>query len=106
MNQRTRFAAFGTLVMVFLFCQAARALPGPYLAVPPFYVKAFPEYLRAAGYYTTNRVKTDCQFGTPFTIWDEVTQTAHWRNRSSGAITATACRARSARCTTRAFAFR
>src|SRR5687767_10086353 len=27
-------------------------LPGPYLAVPPFYVKAFPEYLRAAGYYT------------------------------------------------------
>jgi N-sulfoglucosamine sulfohydrolase len=163
MNQRTRLSAFGTLVMVVLFCQAARAqsvrpnilwistedmsphlgaygdglartpaldrlaaqsiryrhafstapvcapsraaiitgmyqnaigaqhmrttedtvpdLPGPYLAVPPFYVKAFPEYLRAAGYYTTNRVKTDYQFGTPFTIWDEVTQTAHWRNR-------------------------
>ena len=56
-------------------------LPGPYLAVPPFYVKAFPEYLRAAGYYTTNRAKTDYQFGTPFTIWDEVGRTAHWRNR-------------------------
>ena len=56
-------------------------LPGPYLAVPPFYVKAFPEYLRAAGYYTTNRVKTDYQFGVPFTIWDEVSRTAHWRNR-------------------------
>ncbi len=56
-------------------------LPGPYLAVPPFYVKAFPEYLRAAGYYTTNRVKTDYQFGEPFTIWDEVNQKAHWRNR-------------------------
>lgn len=56
-------------------------LPGPYLAVPPFYVKAFPEYLRAAGYYTTNRVKTDYQFGVPFTIWDDVSQTAHWRNR-------------------------
>lgn len=56
-------------------------LPGPYLAVPPFYVKAFPEYLRAAGYYTTNRVKTDYQFGTPFTIWDEVTDSAHWRKR-------------------------
>ena len=40
-------------------------LPGPYLAVPPFYVKAFPEYLRAAGYYTTNRAKTDYQFGVP-----------------------------------------
>jgi N-sulfoglucosamine sulfohydrolase len=56
-------------------------LPGPYLAVPPFYVKAFPEYLRAAGYYTTNRVKTDYQFGVPFTIWDEVSRAAHWRNR-------------------------
>jgi arylsulfatase A-like enzyme len=56
-------------------------LPGPYLAVPPFYVKAFPEYLRAAGYYTTNRMKTDYQFGVPFTIWDDVSKAAHWRNR-------------------------
>ncbi len=56
-------------------------LPGPYLAVPPFYAKAFPEYLRAAGYYTTNRAKTDYQFGLPFTIWDEVGAKAHWRNR-------------------------
>jgi N-sulfoglucosamine sulfohydrolase len=56
-------------------------LPGPYLAVPPFYVKAFPEYLRAAGYYTTNRAKTDYQFGAPFTIWDDLGPTAHWRNR-------------------------
>ena len=56
-------------------------LPGPYLAVPPFYVKAFPEYLRAAGYYTSNRAKTDYQFGVPFTIWDELGPNAHWRNR-------------------------
>jgi N-sulfoglucosamine sulfohydrolase len=56
-------------------------LPGPYLAVPPFYVKAFPEYLRAAGYFTTNRAKTDYQFGVPFTIWDNLGDTAHWRNR-------------------------
>jgi arylsulfatase A-like enzyme len=56
-------------------------LPGPYEAVPPFYVKAFPEYLRAAGYYTTNNVKTDYQFGSPFTIWDELSAKAHWRNR-------------------------
>jgi arylsulfatase A-like enzyme len=56
-------------------------LPGPYLAVPPFYVKAFPEYLRAAGYFTSNRVKTDYQFGEPFTIWDDIGNTAHWRNR-------------------------
>ena len=57
-------------------------LPGPYLAVPPFYVKAFPEYLRAAGYYTSNRAKTDYQFGVPFTIWDDLGANAHWRNRS------------------------
>lgn len=56
-------------------------LPGPYLTVPPFYVKAFPEYLRAAGYYTTNRSKTDYQFGVPFTIWDELGTAAHWRGR-------------------------
>jgi N-sulfoglucosamine sulfohydrolase len=56
-------------------------LPGPYLAVPPFYVKAFPEYLRAAGYFTSNRAKTDYQFGDPFTIWDERGASAHWRNR-------------------------
>src|SRR5918994_2260109 len=57
-------------------------LPGPYLAVPPSYVKAFPEYLRAAGYYTSNRAKTDYQFGTPFTIWDDLGNQAHWRNRA------------------------
>ena len=57
-------------------------LPGPYLAVPPFYVKAFPEYLRAAGYFTSNRAKTDYQFGTPFTIWDDLGNEAHWRHRS------------------------
>ena len=56
-------------------------LPGPYLAVPPFYVKAFPEYLRARGYFTSNRAKTDYQFGVPFTIWDDLGQQAHWRNR-------------------------
>ena len=56
-------------------------LPGPYLAVPPFYVKAFPEYLRAAGYFTSNRAKTDYQFGVPFTIWDDLGTDAHWRNR-------------------------
>ncbi len=56
-------------------------LPGPYLAVPPFYVKAFPEYLRAAGYFTSNNAKTDYQFGVPFTIWDDLGTHAHWRNR-------------------------
>lgn len=59
-------------------------LPTPYFAVPPPYVKGFPEYLRAAGYYCTNRRKTDYQFGEPLTIWDDCSETAHWRNRRPG----------------------
>ena len=42
----------------------------PYETVPPPYVKAFPELLRAAGYFTINDVKTDYQIGEPFTVWD------------------------------------
>ncbi len=56
-------------------------LPTPYSACPPHYVKTFTEYLRAAGYYCTNNVKTDYQFATPITAWDECSRQAHWRNR-------------------------
>ena len=56
-------------------------LPTPYSAVVPHYVKCFTEYLRAAGYYCTNNVKTDYQFGPPLTAWDELGAEAHWRNR-------------------------
>ena len=57
---RSRDGALGTF-----------STPGPaYEAVPPAFVKAFPERLRAAGYFTMNNAKTDYQFGEPFTIWD------------------------------------
>lgn len=49
--------------------------------VPPPHVKCFPEYLRAAGYYCTNNVKTDYNFAAPVTAWDENSNKAHWRNR-------------------------
>lgn len=52
--------------------------------VPPHEVKCFPEYLRAAGYYCTNNVKTDYQFAPPLTAWDESSNKAHWRNRPKG----------------------
>jgi N-sulfoglucosamine sulfohydrolase len=61
----------------------AENLPTPYEAVPPHYVKTFTEYLRAAGYYCTNNFKTDYQFGTPLTAWDECSNTAHYKNRPS-----------------------
>ena len=56
-------------------------LPTPYSAVVPHYVKCFTEYLRAAGYFCTNKVKTDYQFDPPVTAWDELSSGAHWRNR-------------------------
>jgi len=56
-------------------------MPTPYDAVVPHYVKCFSEYLRAAGYYCTNNVKTDYQFAAPRTAWDECSTTAHWRDR-------------------------
>jgi N-sulfoglucosamine sulfohydrolase len=49
--------------------------------VPPAYVKCFPEYLRAAGYYCTNDSKTDYNFDAPLTAWDDNRSGAHWRNR-------------------------
>ena len=52
-----------------------------YEAVPPPGVKAFTEYLRAAGYYCTNNSKEDYQFTTPITAWDASSREAHWRNR-------------------------
>lgn len=69
--------------------QAKSLTPYPgvpfYNAVPPPYVKALPEYLRADGYFCTNNRKTDYQFGEPFTVWDDHNTAAHWRNRPAGA---------------------
>ncbi len=66
--------------------------PGPeYRSVPPPEVKAFPELLRAAGYYATVNFKLDYQFsgvfvGTgPFTIWDGEGEDASWHDRPEGA---------------------
>ena len=50
------------------------------MAPPPF-VKAFPEYLRRLGYYTTNNSKTDYNFHVPLTAWDDSSSDAHWKNR-------------------------
>lgn len=56
----------------------------PYEAVPKDGVKCYTEFLRAAGYYCTNNVKTDYQFKPPVTAWDESSKTAHWKNRPEG----------------------
>jgi len=50
----------------------------------PEAIKCFPEYLRRAGYYCTNNSKTDYNFPTPATAWDESSNRAHFRNRPAG----------------------
>jgi arylsulfatase A-like enzyme len=62
----------------------APEVPTPYSAVLPHYVKAFTEYLRAAGYFCANNEKTDYQFTPPITAWDECSREAHWRHRAPG----------------------
>ena len=61
---------------------------GSYFAVPPAQVKAYPELLRAAGYYTYTGRKLDYQFSGvyngsgPFTIWD-AEGNVDWRGREA-----------------------
>lgn len=52
-----------------------------YSILTPEDVKAFPEFLRKAGYYCTNNYKQDYQFEAPETVWDENSNTADWRGR-------------------------
>ena len=51
--------------------------------VPPETVKVYPEYLRAAGYYCTNRTKTDYQFKPPASAWDDGSKTSGWATTGS-----------------------
>lgn len=54
----------------------------------PESITGFPAYLRRAGYYTTNNVKTDYNTSREPDIiresWDECSAKAHWRNRKPG----------------------
>jgi arylsulfatase A-like enzyme len=49
-------------------------------------VKTYPEYLRQAGYYCTNNVKTDYNLGNfdDKAIWDDCSNKAHYKNRPEG----------------------
>jgi len=64
---------------------------GGYRSVPPDGVKAYPELLRAAGYYTYTDDKLDYQFSGPLagsgptTLWDEEgAEATAWRDRRAG----------------------
>lgn len=55
-----------------------------YEAVPPPFVRCFPEHLRLAGYHTTNNAKTDYQFVAPPAVWDRSARKASYRDRPAG----------------------
>ena len=64
---------------------------GSYYSVPPEEAKAYPELLRAAGYYTYTDSKLDYQFSSvfahsgPSTIWDiEGAAAQEWEKRAQG----------------------
>jgi len=64
---------------------------GAYFSVPPEGVKAFPELLRAAGYFTYTDNKLDYQFSGPIahtgpsTLWDsEGAADTQWEQRAPG----------------------
>lgn len=53
------------------------------IQLPPD-IHCFSEYLRQAGYYCANNVKTDYNFAVPPAAWDDCSARAHWRNRPAG----------------------
>ena len=63
---------------------------GGYYSVPPAHIKAFPELLRAAGYFTFTDDKLDYQFSGvrahsgPPTLWSAEGRKAHWQQRHDG----------------------
>ena len=63
---------------------------GEYLSVPPPDAKAYPETLRAGGYFTYQHAKLDYQFSGPFSnsgpesIWDAEDNDGEWADRAEG----------------------
>ena len=49
----------------------------------PASMKLYPQYLREAGYYSTNNAKEDYNVEKPSRVWDESSRGAHWRKRSA-----------------------
>ena len=50
----------------------------------PEFIRPYPEYFRAAGYYCTNNSKKDYNLITDYDCWNESSGRAHYRNRPDG----------------------
>ena len=54
------------------------------MTVLPPGMKMYPQYLREAGYYSTNNKKEDYNLEKPGKVWDESSGRAHWKKRKPG----------------------
>lgn len=54
-----------------------------HVPMPPW-LRYFPAYLRDAGYFTSNRAKTDYNADVLAGTWDQNSAQAHWRQRKDG----------------------
>lgn len=47
-------------------------------------MKMYPQYLREAGYHSTNNAKEDYNLEKPGKVWDASSSRAHWKDRAPG----------------------
>ncbi|MGI5818841.1 MAG: sulfatase-like hydrolase/transferase [Armatimonadota bacterium] len=47
-------------------------------------MRMYPQLLRDAGYWCTNNSKEDYNLEKPGAVWDDSSETAHWRDRADG----------------------
>jgi uncharacterized sulfatase len=50
----------------------------------PSFMKMYPQFLRARGYYCSNNSKEDYNLTKPGKVWDNSSAKAHWTNRAPG----------------------
>ena len=49
----------------------------------PDFMRMYPQYLRASGYYCTNNAKEDYNLVKPGQVWDDSSSAGHWSGRAS-----------------------
>lgn len=73
-----------TAIILGVYAQSSGGLHMRSMVALPTGTKLFPQFLREAGYYTSNNNKEDYNVHKPAGTWDESSGRAHWRNRKPG----------------------
>jgi uncharacterized sulfatase len=73
-----------TAIISGLYAQSSGGIHMRSHVAMPRGAKMYPQFLREAGYYTTNNNKEDYNLEKPAGTWDESSTQAHWKNRKTG----------------------